>query len=309
MRGVEDEYSPQNEEPARADRVGNLSITGRQRQVGYDYRKPDGEVVDYFDVPARVASGLLVLKMRPMIDPTTEIIRIGDLSALPRESDLYEVSFRDLKKNAVWRRSNDVHWAALSDLRFRSGISALDFVRSGAKALDVSVADDVSVDFIGLAVCTAPDKRFGMTFHHVPRLSDAGRDLAVFTCVSAEPGAADCNAWAGDTPCDQQRPLLCYADRGLRAPFYPDADEGFWRTRRWSGGAVAATAPVRGDAFASIADADRFCADRFGSAWRTADFHAGGGWGFSALAGGKEFSGRHWVDIRDQPHATCWGRS
>jgi hypothetical protein len=131
-----------------------------------------------------------------------------------------------------------------------------------------------------------------------------------FTCAPPVAGDRGCDPHVGDTSCQISLPLLCFAEQRLSAPTELSTAPDGLGTRRWSGGQVAASAPVRGDRFSTIDDADRYCARQFGPEWRVADFHLGGrGFGFAAKLRGDGFSGRYWVDIRDQPYATCWKRS
>jgi hypothetical protein len=45
---------------------------------------------------------------------------------------------------------------------------------------------------------------------------------------------------------------------------------------------------------------------KFGPGWRVAEFHDGWGWHFQAYGTVDNPNGRFWVDINDQPDATCW---
>src|SRR5947207_480967 len=96
-----------------------------------------------------------------------------------------------------------------------------------------------------------------------------------------------CNAYQGDTICTQLHPLLCI----YKAPF--SVPSGL--PNDWSGGVVATTAPVAGNSFPTLADADKYCVVQFGTGWRTAEFHDGWGWHFQAYGGTS--AGRFWVNI------------
>lgn len=304
-RGIEDDYSPLGDEPARSERI-NLSVSGRNRQANYDGREENRELFDYFDLPRPVTSGLFMIRLHAIGEVTSDSLKLGDFSALPVGADVYEKRFVDLTGDPVWKSEGDLRWALIQDMRFASGVTISTFLKSH-HLLDVSVADDLSVDFIGLAVCEPPAQRAGVTFHPVSSHVDARRSIVAFWCYGNDIGEPDCNPWSGDQPCDRELPLLCLADRNLKAP--NDAQTDNWRRRFWSGGEVAASPPARGDRFETIAEADRDCASLFGPEWRVADFHAGGGgWGFAARGDGREFSGQYWIDIRDQPYGTCWGR-
>lgn len=154
--------------------------------------------------------------------------------------------------------------------------------------------------------------RNGMTWGVGGRLSDD--DGVVFVSCNGRPtiDGHGCEAYVGDTVCSEQRPLLCVAidgrDRppGIKTPraggVMPDE---FYS--RWVGGQVALAAAVRGDRFASRTDADAYCAATFGSGWRVAEHHDGGGWGF--VANGRiDNASRFWVAINDTS-ANCWDAS
>ncbi|HEX6872258.1 MAG TPA: discoidin domain-containing protein [Micromonosporaceae bacterium] len=117
------------------------------------------------------------------------------------------------------------------------------------------------------------------------------------------------NPYTGDTTVDQYQPALCVLVDGRGAPggFSFDFYNG------WAQGAVKTTAPVRGDALSTLAQADGLCAATFGAGWRLAEFHDGrygdyfeysGGWSFWA-AGTLTPGTRFWAGIYDQP-ANPW---
>lgn len=118
-----------------------------------------------------------------------------------------------------------------------------------------------------------------------------------------------CNPYTGDTSCEVELPLLCFYGAGLQKPAGLD-DSG--NRPEWSGGIVATTDQVKGSAFATIADANAFCADQFGDGWRVAEFHESWGWYFKAYGNvgenWDENNLRFWVDINDQPSGNCWNR-
>jgi hypothetical protein len=122
-------------------------------------------------------------------------------------------------------------------------------------------------------------------------------------------GAADehvCDPIAGDMPCSTPLPVACL--RPGSAPV-PEALERLHSAWSWTGGFVALTAPVPASRFRRIGEVDRYCAARFGPRWRTAELHDGysikGLTGFGRMPAGVT---RAWIDIADQPYATCWSR-
>jgi len=117
--------------------------------------------------------------------------------------------------------------------------------------------------------------------------------------------ATGCDAYHGDTPCTQALPILCIKKTGpgfpLQAPVSVDNSNQY---HKWSGGVVGttkATVPP-----AKLSSADALCVKEFGPGWRTAEFHDGWGWHFQAFGGVGNPAQNFWIDINDQPGATCW---
>ncbi|MFG3685497.1 S8 family peptidase [Micromonospora sp. NPDC047740] len=141
-----------------------------------------------------------------------------------------------------------------------------------------------------LFVGAPPATHAGMTWARLTQRSDGvvqvGRD-------------ATTNAYTGDTPATASLPVLCIRIDGRPAPAgIPTTGFG-----RWAGGAVAVTPAIPGAQLTSLAAADAICAAQFGSGWRMAEFHDGGGW--SLWASGNLPAGRFWTSINDQP-ANPW---
>ncbi len=142
------------------------------------------------------------------------------------------------------------------------------------------------------------------------------------TNVYALPGSdSKTNPYQGDTWSKNELPLLCI---NKPSPLLPSPGTavignpvqtpgGAWR-RTWSGGTIAATAPVKGTTLTSLAVANALCASSFGAGYRMAEFHDGApnlwsGWDFWGKVLGANlgpFSGqRFWVSINDQ-NANTW---
>ena len=311
LRGIEDNYSSLGSEPARPHprHDGVQLMTSRHRPSDFDGRYVDAMVGDYFEFAPSIASGLLVVRMRPILENLNDAIIIGDHPGARNFTDSQAFHNEISKLESLgWRRDGDVYSIAFADLVLNSGETLIDFIRTGPTSgvVDVIIADDTSVDFFGATSCAPPDARAGLTYAFAPNVSDAARDIAAFYCASGE----ECDPFAGDTPCERALPLLCFRDVGLPAPAYPSGSMEAYRGRRWSGGEVAATAPIAASDLATITDADARCAQEFGPDWRTADWHLGGlGKAFLAKAGGRRFEGRYWIDVKDQPYGACWSRA
>jgi len=146
--------------------------------------------------------------------------------------------------------------------------------------------------------CASPQK--GMTWIHTASNAQTGTITV---------GCGGCDPYHGDTACTQLQPLLCIYKA---APLFPlptgvsNTDQYFL----WSGGVVATTQPMAGNAFANANAANSFCSAQFGAGWRVAEFHDGWGWNFQAYGGTVSApavpSTHFWVYINDQAAANCW---
>lgn len=114
---------------------------------------------------------------------------------------------------------------------------------------------------------------------------------------------AQTNPYQGDTQVDTALPVLCIKRDGRPAPTgIPfDAYNG------WGAGEVKLTAPLPGSVLISLSAANAACARSFGSGYRMAEFHDGGGWNFWAQ-GALSTASRFWATINDQP-ANPWNAS
>lgn len=139
-------------------------------------------------------------------------------------------------------------------------------------------------------------------------------------------GCSGCDATNGDMACKKAEPILCT----YRDPAYPSTfpvpsgvniSNPFYYG--WAGEVVATTKPVRpcedldgyGNGNGTLSAAKAYCQAEFGPNWDVAEFHdasvsGGGGWDFLAYGGVMNPQARRfWVDINDQPNATCWNRN
>jgi hypothetical protein len=134
-------------------------------------------------------------------------------------------------------------------------------------------------------------------------LADVRGQRGLTTWVGAIDGSTD--AYRGDTPCSQTRPLLCFQP-GARPRPPTFSFPALTAQTGWTGGAIALLPEVLGLEVRTRAVADRMCAGRFGDGWRMAEFHDGGAWGFGA-EGELPRDARFWVAISDQV-ANLWDR-
>lgn len=336
VRGVEDVYRPGNIETARADRSGldqPLHIGTRN----FDEAGQDADLFDYFELPRDTVSGLLVVRMRPPRTVQNDTLILGSfaesLEAPGMGADgYYDVSIELVDQRSEWAQRADIYWAELESIELRSGESLIDFVRDASRdgVIDLMVGDDTIVDFAGIAYCVEPTISNGLTFwvrsislgptEATPAMGASTQSYFTALC-SNDPDEFDrfCDPFIGDTPCASSLPMLCYrsgdhaypGDDVLTHPAFGN-DARFWTRqegpRFWSGGDFALTSPVAGNDIETINDANNYCRMTFGDEWRTADFHiVAPGYRFAGI-GSTDYSGRAWVDIRDQPYGTCWGR-
>lgn len=114
-----------------------------------------------------------------------------------------------------------------------------------------------------------------------------------------------CDAYHGDTPCTKALPLLCIKKSGPGFPLpVPTSVDNSNQYHKWSGGVVGTTKPVVPPSTRAAANA--LCVSEFGPDFRVAEHHDGWGWHFQAYGGVGKPTQNFWVDINDQPGATCW---
>jgi len=114
-----------------------------------------------------------------------------------------------------------------------------------------------------------------------------------------------CDAFQGDTACTAALPILCIKKSGTGFPLpLPAAVSNSDIYYKWSGGVIGTTSPTVPPS--TLAAANALCSQAFGTDWRVAEFHDGWGWHFQAYGGVGNPAQNFWVDINDQPGATCW---
>ncbi len=315
LRGVEDGFSIAGAEPMRI-RDGRRTARVLSFKTGaYDMSEPDHWLIDYLETPARISRGLIVISLKPVSEDANDFVAIGDLADIDR-GEFFQALTSQLASRPGWRRIGSVRYAEIGEVRLearrgrigdpRAGDPSptlLDQVRAseGTAMIDVQVVDDTSVDFIGLAVCEQPPAGMGLTYAEgVPVVPEG---LVALGCWSVREGEHVCQPLRGDTPCGTVLPVACF--RGQEDP--PPVGSSYWAA--WSGGALRFSAPVAASRFSRVGDVNAFCRAQFGPDWRIASYHDGHAPG-TILARGdaRTLSSRVWVDIQDQPYATCWAR-
>lgn len=328
LRGIEDDFSPQGDEPAslrpelRSERTASLDLSA------YDDSEADRVLIDHVTLPSDVARGLFVVSLRPSAGSGNDAVAIGDLTwerEVPPRPWGFGASVPTLAEQPGWQSVGPVHYAEFRDLRFeresatplkgrfRTGrrgpyATLLDFVRSGdgARTVDIQVSDDTSVDFVAMVVCEEPPREAGLTLVAVSLEANPRHKMVNLSCSGGGASQRLCNPYVGDTACGTALPVACFRDGGVPRPAWL-AQAG--HASGWSGGEVAFTPARKASEFRSIAEVDRSCAARFGAGWRTATFHDGGrGGSFNAYGRHSGPPQRVWIDIKGQPYATCWSR-
>jgi hypothetical protein len=114
-----------------------------------------------------------------------------------------------------------------------------------------------------------------------------------------------CDAYHGDTSCKKALPLLCIKKSGPGFPLpVPTSVDNSNQYHKWAGGVIGTTKPVVPPSTRAAADA--LCVQEFGPGFRVAEHHDGWGWHFQAFGGVGNPAQNFWVDINNQPGATCW---
>ncbi|OYT91695.1 MAG: hypothetical protein CFE43_12175 [Burkholderiales bacterium PBB3] len=162
---------------------------------------------------------------------------------------------------------------------------------------------------------------YGLTFSMAEADDKDPKDVASLTCDTTGSQTLDrpykdaCNPTVGDTSCRMVLPVLCIKKGSLSRPA-PLSGSG------WTGGELAATAPVMGAVLDSEMKANVMCERDFGQGWRMAMFsdgrnypdengydHVARGdeWGLQGRVGGSGLGGtaRYWVNSQ-QHSANCW---
>ncbi|MDP1737131.1 MAG: hypothetical protein Q8L23_06800 [Caulobacter sp.] len=317
IRGVEDGFSPAGVEPIflRPERR-TPALLSLVREGAYDQTQPDIGFADSLETPARVVRGVFVIGLRGLEGSPNDFLLVGEIPT-QETANATGKAFRSplpaLAAQPGWRVNGEVYSAELENLTFFEGAAGkprnlLEHLRShsGPGWVDVSITDDTSVDFIGMAVCVAPPQGKGMTFYVPPSSSRDVPGTVVLGCNPTRDDRFVCDPYVGDTPCDTPLPVACIRPNETPAPA---TFSRLYSGRLWSGGALAAAPPSPASRFRTISEVDAYCARNLGQGWRALEAHDGLGRNLVAGRGDRAgFEPRAWLDIADQPYATCWAR-
>ena len=327
MLGVEDDFSPAGSEAGfvRPGRVQSFFLP-RDGAGEYDQVNANRGLVDSFKVEGQVSGGVFVIRSRGLGDNNNDVLQFGALGRDPAATGGAWIGAQQisaLRTREGWSLDGDVLHGSLEDIPLRLRGAGLvstdspdrepvndlkDFFNTGGDGgwLDVVIADDTAVDFMGLALCRPPTVRKGVTLMPFrPEGPERPREVYL-NCFRTPDGDGQCDPYVGDAVCSAKLPVACLRPGDLPAPVYPS---GSPLTHAWSGGDLAITEPVAGDEFRTVRDVDALCGRRFGDDWRVASVHDGGRYLQVAGRGDpSSVNGRVWADIADQPHGTCWAR-
>lgn len=325
MGGIEDGYDPAGDEPAvLSESLENhlddlkefyAQVPG-ERTKAYDDPAQDRYFVDIFDIPKRTFHGMIALRMEDLSSISNDGMRIGYMKrhTLTEEDAIYQVKVSDVQN--IWSTGNNYVWADLNDLKIskyennKDGIavitglthnSLLDAIRlNGDKPLQVEIADDTIVDFVGFALCLEPADHRGSVFsrsHILGAESTLNFGDGFVSLYGNSPTSA------GNLSCEERRPLACINDQNLKAP---DVFTEYTNII-WSGGYIKFTPPVKGNKFKTEDDVDAYCASEFGEAFRSVNMKDGTWMGaMVGLGTYPEGYDDFWAGYKDSPHHNCW---
>jgi hypothetical protein len=328
VRGTEDGFSRNSEEPSRVDpsmvRFGMFADFEARapRAIGrrdYDEGGVDRALVDYFKMPKNVVSAVLVVRMRPI----GQSAQNDGLQIIPQQTykgksgaerlALFGLALSDPAFVPVGNPSNGVFEIALEGLTQGNAAPDIKFVEyvnqaasevksDGENHVSLIISDDTMVDVAAISWCTEPSEVRGVTFvEHSDK--PLGADISLLSC-SSDPTQKTCDPFSGDTLCTAQLPLACFQSGNLARPERL-ATLGWGSS--FNGGQVKVTEPISASNFKTRVDADAFCAAQFGQGWRVLQYADGTA---AAVVTQSTIAPRTrvWVEISDQPRGRCWDR-
>lgn len=319
LRGVEDGFSRQGSEvTVQRDALLKMEYFADiynqsntiQRARNFDEIGVDKVLIDRFPIPLKIVSGVMVLRTQPEDGSENDYVVLGDIEqdgSTPQpdrtsefvatlakqqrdEQGLVVIGFNKFEPNP----HNEFAGKLIDYLNTADRNEEIDFL----------VQDDTAIDFAALILCQAPVEARGTTLREA-RSHPFGADISFLSC-GQDRTQAQCNPLSGDMICEGAIPLACYhSGSGLppKSVHSADGDLG----RYFADGEVRLTPAVAGNRFASLSEANRYCAAQFGSGWRVLSYHEGGGGNVISRSAIAPLS-RAWVDIRDQRYGNCWDR-
>ena len=315
-RGVEDGFARAGHEPAiirpEVLELPFYEYLYNEKNSIFTFRDFDELGIDKFlissvDVPPKIAGGVFVIGMKSGGRVGTDLIRISDLLSLAPNSKTsvdFAVKISDVLSGETGELIDGIAVIDLKD--FETNLSEtnirhfIDYIETSEKkaTFDVVIHDDTRVDFFGISFCQNPLERHGTTMSVDSR--GFGKDGVDVLQCNYDPNQRPCDPVLGDTLCTSAVPLGCYKDGNGPMPENPLFNPNFF-----IGGEVKATPPIIGETLSSITAADETCAENFGEGWRTLSYHESGGGNVIAYMNAVPHM-RMWVDVKDNPSASCW---
>jgi len=312
--GIEDNFARAGDEPAEirpslldfplyADHYYEKSHLLGFRD--FDERGLDSVLMTYMEFPEKIDSGLFVTKVKYLAGSQNDSLSIADL--MDRIKNYQDFGGFGVSLNP--EGSADIQVSKLISLNFAElkgdpagpHESLLSYLKTQKTnhVMDISIGDDMVVDFIGVVMCQSPLDRKGTTMAVDSR--GIFSENAMLIGCNSDPHQKICDPHAGDNLCSTEVPLGCYRE-GNAPPMNIQND---FIQSKYVGGSIEVTKPVAGDKFGSLMEASEFCTKSFGPDWRVLSFHEGGGQ-FILAHGGLTPKTRMWVDVKDYPAANCW---
>lgn len=323
VRGREDRFDLTDVEPSRIEprllSLGYYQDLAERRPAvtelrEYDEGGSDRMLIDHITIPGGTVMGELVLRVRPSGGGSeNDYIGIKPMSddpgVDPAGRSFYGIQLLDPALEVIGAPEDGLRKVKLEQIQGTGGgrwptvLAELGAAQTDL-VVNISVLDDTAVDFVALALCVEPSEVRGVTFsEHASK--PLGPDISVLSC-SLDDTQRMCGPFQGDTPCSQSLPLACYRDGNAAKP--PNMDDNNMDEAKFVPGEVRLTEPVQGDTLETREEAEKLCADRFGPGFRMLRYQEGGG-GIVISRSQIPAGARAWIEIRDQPRATCWSRA
>jgi hypothetical protein len=321
VKGKEDAFDMSKPEPSdiRPERLPNAYLealataqSGVIQLRDYDERGSDKVLIDHFAVPRGIVSGALILSVRygPGADNDAIILgnmNEGDFADSYNRLDSFHVD-EGATPDAATNGETKIITAKLDNFirnkRSKFTGNLVDYLNSSNRpdAIDFEVNEDTAVDVAILVLCQQPVAERGTSLSEF-RTKFISPDVSVLACFM-DKTQAPCNPFQGDQLCTASLPMACYKE-GQRNP--DGLKKAGFPGEMGAGGEVRQSRKVPGNQFATLNDANQFCAAEHGAGWRVLDFHDGAS-GNIATYSDIAPKTRLWINVRGQRYANCWDR-
>jgi len=320
FRGKEDNFSYEGDEAANInpqllespyyrDLVGGNNRVHSHRD--YDERGVDKILLDHFKLPADITGGMFVFRASAEGNTETDTIGFYDFhKAQVKNASTTILGFGMMYENALAdyliENTSDILAIPIEAMKGRSldkkhhNLASYLNANDRSQTLDLMIQDDIMLDFAALILCQTPQVNKGATFIEIAS-KWYGPGVSYMGC-NVNKTQPMCDPIIGDQLCSVPTPLACYRDGEGRPPDIKGFPKG-----TFLGGEIRQTKPVRGDQFQTYTETVKFCQSEFGEDWRVLSYHEAGGGAVASLSD-IQINTRMWIDVIDQPYATCWSR-